>query len=135
MDDDMRKIRAASRHGDLVYLKQHVEVGNVCKKDYWGWQAIHYAAESGNLECVAWLVEKMGADVVKMPVYKTIEKECADVDFDYIDQVLFTSGSSVRAFIKRFGTVPENVKAYCLGLPTLTIAKENGIEAEVLPKD
>lgn len=80
-------------------------------------------------------LEEMGADVVIMPIYKTIERECDDVDFDYIDQVLFSSGSSVRAFVKRFGKVPENVKAYCLGLPTLTIAKENGIEAEVLPKD
>ncbi len=80
-------------------------------------------------------LQEMSADVVKMPIYKTVEKDCADIDFDYIDQVLFTSGSSVRAFKKRFGEVPENVKAYCLGLPTLTIAKENGFEtAEVLPK-
>ncbi|MBW8036178.1 MAG: uroporphyrinogen-III C-methyltransferase, partial [Planctomycetes bacterium] len=80
-------------------------------------------------------LKEMGADVVKMPVYKTIERQCDDVDFDYIDQVLFTSGSSVRAFVKRFGQVPEHVKAYCLGLPTLSTAEENGIEAEVLPKD
>ena len=80
-------------------------------------------------------LQRMGADVTKMPVYRTIEKQCPDVDFDYIDQVLFTSGSSVRAFVKRFGKVPENVKAFCLGLPTLTIAKENGIDAEVLPKN
>lgn len=76
----------------------------------------------------------MGGEVVKAPVYKTVEKECDDVDFDYIDQVLFTSGSSVRAFVKRFGKVPDNVKAYCLGLPTQTIATEHGIDAEVLPK-
>ena len=80
-------------------------------------------------------LEEMGATVEKMPVYKTIECQCDDVDFDYIDQVLFTSGSSVQGFIKRFGKVPKHVKAYCLGLPTQAIAKENGIEAEVLPKD
>jgi len=80
-------------------------------------------------------LQEMGSEVVKISIYKTIEKECADVDFDYIDQVLFTSGSSVRAFVKRFGKVPENIKAYCLGLPTLTIANENGIEADILPKD
>lgn len=79
-------------------------------------------------------LQETGADVVKMPVYKTIERQCDDVDFDYIDQVLFTSGSSVRAFVKRFGKVPGHVKAYCLGLPTLSITKENGIQAEVLPK-
>ena len=80
-------------------------------------------------------LQEMGAEVVRTPVYKTVEKDCDDVDFDYIDQVLFTSGSSVRAFVKRFGKVPENVKAYCLGVPTLTVAKENGIKAEVLPKN
>jgi len=75
-----------------------------------------------------------GADITLMPVYKTIEKDCEDVDFDYIDQVLFTSGSSVKAFKKRFGKVPENVKAYSLGIPTQTTAKENGIDSDILPK-
>ena len=80
-------------------------------------------------------LKEMGGDIVKMPVYKTIERQCEDVDFDYIDQILFTSGSSVRAFIKRFGNVPEHVKAYCLGQPTLSTAEDNGIKAQVLPKD
>jgi uroporphyrinogen III methyltransferase/synthase len=80
-------------------------------------------------------LEEMGATVEKMPAYKTVDKECSDVNFDYIDQVLFTSGSSVEAFVKRFGKVPANVKAYCLGIPTQAIATENGITAEILPKD
>jgi uroporphyrinogen III methyltransferase/synthase len=79
-------------------------------------------------------LEEMGATIEKMPAYKTVDKECADVDFDYIDQVLFTSGSSVEAFVKRFGKVPANVKAYCLGTPTQEIAKQNGIDAEISPK-
>ena len=80
-------------------------------------------------------LKQMGAKVTKIDVYKTIETECEDVDFNYIDQILFTSGSSVRAFIKRFGQVPEHVKAICLGLPTQIIAKEHGIEAHILQKD
>ena len=80
-------------------------------------------------------LEEMGATIEKMPAYKTVEKECADVDFDYIDQILFTSGSCVEAFVKRFGKVPENVKAYCLGTPTQEIAAENGINAEIAKKD
>ena len=78
---------------------------------------------------------KMGAEVTKISVYKTIEKDCEDVDFDYIDKVLFTSGSSVRAFVKRFGKLPPDVKAICLGKPTQTIAKEHGIDAEIIQKD
>ena len=78
---------------------------------------------------------EMNANVTKIAVYKTIEIECDDVDFDYIDQVLFTSGSSVRAFLKRFGSLPSHVKALCLGTPTQTIAKEHGIDAEIIQKD
>ena len=76
---------------------------------------------------------KMQAVIERMPVYSTIEIEPEEIDFDYIDQILFTSGSTVRAFIKYFGLkVPKNVKFYCLGLPTLKEAKKHNIDAEVL---
>lgn len=78
---------------------------------------------------------RMGAEVKTAAVYKTVEMEPLDVDFDYIDQVLFTSGSTVRAFVKFFGKVPDNVKAYCLGEPTRNVARECGIEAEILQRD
>jgi uroporphyrinogen III methyltransferase/synthase len=74
----------------------------------------------------------MGAIIEKLPIYKTIETEPGGIDFDYIDQILFTSGSTVRAFIKKFGQVPPHIKAYCLGPPTLAEAKKHNIDAEVL---
>ena len=74
----------------------------------------------------------MGAEVVEVPAYMTVELEPADVDFEYIDKILFTSGSTVRAFVKKFGLVPTEVKAYCLGTPTQTEAKRHGISAEVM---
>ncbi|MHC4553881.1 MAG: uroporphyrinogen-III C-methyltransferase [Planctomycetota bacterium] len=73
-----------------------------------------------------------GAAIENLTVYKTIETEIDDVDLDYIDQILFTSGSTVRAFVNKFGTVPENIEALCLGVPTQTIAKENGIDAKII---
>jgi len=105
-------------------------------------------------------LKKLGAVVEVVPVYKTVEIEPAEVDFDYIDIILFTSGSVVRAFVKKFGPllrlarrhdsrrqtrgqasgdagagkVPSNVKAYCLGLPTLAEAKKYGIDAEIMPR-
>ena len=75
-----------------------------------------------------------GANIEKLAVYKTIEKEIDDVDLDYIDQVLFTSGSTVRAFAKKFNTVPDHVEALCLGVPTQTTAKEHGIDANIINK-
>jgi uroporphyrinogen III methyltransferase/synthase len=74
----------------------------------------------------------MGAVVEKLTVYKTIEIEPAEIDFDYIDKLLFTSGSTVRAFINRYGQVPAGIEVYCLGLPSLREAQKYGIRAEVL---
>jgi uroporphyrinogen III methyltransferase/synthase len=76
-----------------------------------------------------------GAEIEKTVVYKTVDIEPAEVDFDYIDAVMFTSGSTVRAFVKYFKKVPEGIKVYGLGLPTLAIAKELGIDGELMPKD
>lgn len=78
-------------------------------------------------------LEAMGALVEKLVVYKTIDIEPDDVDFDYIDHILFTSGSTVRAFIKYFGQVPEHVKVFCLGQPTLNIANDHGIQGDIVP--
>ncbi|NIA17235.1 MAG: uroporphyrinogen-III C-methyltransferase, partial [Planctomycetes bacterium] len=76
----------------------------------------------------------MQAVIKKTPVYKTIDIDPGLIDFDYIDQILFTSGSTVRAFIKHFGQVPENIKSYCLGQPTLNEAKKHNINAEIIPE-
>ncbi len=77
---------------------------------------------------------RFGAAVEVIPVYKTIEIEPAEVDFDYIDIILFTSGSVVRAFVNKFGRVPSNTKIYCLGSPTLAEAKKHGIDAKLMPR-
>ncbi len=74
----------------------------------------------------------MGVEIEKLTIYKTIEVDPADVDFDHIDQILFTSGSTVRAFVKRFGSPPPHIKVYCLGPPTQAEAKKHNIDAEVL---
>jgi uroporphyrinogen III methyltransferase/synthase len=76
----------------------------------------------------------MGAEVERVSAYMTVEIEPADVDFEHIDKILFTSGSTVRAFVKKFGFVPPNVRTYCLGTPTQEEAKKHGISAEILPK-
>ncbi len=76
----------------------------------------------------------MQAVIKKVPVYKTIDIDPGPIDFDYIDQIFFTSGSTIRAFIKRFGQVPENIKSYCLGQPTLNEAKKHNIDAQIIPE-
>ncbi|MFC1633296.1 uroporphyrinogen-III C-methyltransferase [Planctomycetota bacterium] len=75
---------------------------------------------------------ELGAEIEEAPVYKTVEMEPVDVDFDHIDQILFTSGSTVRAFTKKFGPIPPHIKVYCLGQPTQTEAAKHGIDAEII---
>ncbi|OHB74071.1 MAG: hypothetical protein A2Z25_10940 [Planctomycetes bacterium RBG_16_55_9] len=77
---------------------------------------------------------KIGAVVEEAPVYETVEMEPADVEFEHVDQILFTSGSTVRAFTKKFGRVPPHIKTYCLGRPTQEEAAKHGINAEILPE-
>jgi uroporphyrinogen-III synthase len=74
----------------------------------------------------------MGAAVEAVVVYRNVEIDPGDIDFDFIDQILFTSGSTVRAFLKRYGPAPKNVKMYCLGQPTLDEANKHNIPAQIL---
>ncbi len=76
----------------------------------------------------------MQADIEQVPVYKTVGIDPGPIDFDYIDQILFTSGSTVLAFVKRFGQVRDGIKSYCLGQPTSNEAKKHNIDAEIIPE-
>lgn len=80
-------------------------------------------------------LHKAGANVKTVVVYKTVEIDPGQINFEYIDRILFTSGSTVRAFVNKFGTVPPHIKVYCLGPPTLAVAGKHNIQAEVLPAE
>lgn len=73
------------------------------------------------------------AAIEAVVVYRNIDIEPEETDFDFIDQILFTSGSTIRAFLKLYGSAPDSVKVYCLGQPTLNEAKKHNIPAELLP--
>ncbi len=73
------------------------------------------------------------ANVEAVMVYRNVYIEPDETDFDFIDQILFTSGSTIRAFLKIYGSVPAGIKVYCLGQPTLNEAIKHNIPAELLP--
>ncbi|MBN1806180.1 MAG: uroporphyrinogen-III C-methyltransferase [Sedimentisphaerales bacterium] len=75
----------------------------------------------------------MKADVEAAVVYKNVDIKPEETDFNFIDQILFTSGSTIRAFLKVYGSVPDGIKVYCLGQPTLDEANRHNIAAELLP--
>jgi len=73
------------------------------------------------------------AAIEAVVVYRNVDIEPEETDFDFIDQILFTSGSTIRAFLKLYGSVPDGIKVYCLGQPTLNEAKRHDIPADLLP--
>jgi uroporphyrinogen III methyltransferase/synthase len=73
------------------------------------------------------------ANVEAVMVYKNIDIEPEETDFNFIDQILFTSGSTIRSFLKIYGSIPDGIKVYCLGQPTLNEATKHNIPAELLP--
>ena len=75
----------------------------------------------------------IAASTQPITIYNTVELDPGQIDFDYIDQIIFTSSSTVRAFVKNFSLVPPNIKAYCLGPPTSAQAKKLNINAEIIP--
>ena len=79
---------------------------------------------------------EQGAKVTPLTVYQTLELQPDPVDLTYIDQIIFTSGSTVRAFVNQHGsTLPDHITCYGIGEPTVAEARKHGIAATVLPKD
>ncbi len=73
-----------------------------------------------------------GANTEQVMIYKNIDLEPADIDFNAIDKILFTSGSIIRAFLKHYGDIPQGLEILCLGQPTLNEAKKQNIDAKIL---
>jgi len=65
-----------------------------------------------------------GARVTRVTAYRNVIPEnLPDINWDIFDEIMFTSPSTVRNFIKRYGTLPRRVKVRCIGDVTLKEAK------------
>ncbi len=78
---------------------------------------------------------KQGAEVTELTVYDNRKPEKADISFERIDQVLFTSPSTVKNFLEDYGVIPGNWKILSKGAPTQKALKDAGYESEVLIYD
>lgn len=67
----------------------------------------------------------LGAQVIASVAYKNVmPKDLPEMDFNFFNEVMFTSPSGVRNFVKRYGKVPKKVKVSCIGDVTLNEAKK-----------
>ncbi len=70
-------------------------------------------------------LKKLGARVSACVVYKNVmPQDLPDLDLGSFDEIIFTSPSGVRNFVKRYGLVPKRVKVSCVGEVTRAQAKK-----------
>jgi len=66
-----------------------------------------------------------GAEVTSCVAYKNVmPKDLPDLDFNFFHEVVFSSPSGVRNFVKRYSKVPRRVKVSCIGEVTRNEAKK-----------
>lgn len=71
-----------------------------------------------------------GAKVTSSAAYKNIMPEyLPDLDFSFFDEIMFTSPSGVRNFVKRYGKLPKKIKVICIGEVTRIEAKKWNLTA------
>jgi len=61
-------------------------------------------------------LERLGAQVTSGVAYRNvIVKDLPELDLNSFDEVMFSSPSGVRSFIKRYKNIPKKVKVNCIG--------------------
>ncbi|MFH1779095.1 MAG: uroporphyrinogen-III C-methyltransferase [Candidatus Omnitrophota bacterium] len=69
-------------------------------------------------------LSSLGAKVTSCVAYKNVMPDnLPDLDLRFFDEVMFTSPSGVRNFVKRYGTLPKSVKVRCIGDVTFKEAR------------
>ncbi len=82
-------------------------------------------------------LEESGILFEDLPIYDTIEAPQTDLKFEdeAVDYVAFTSGSTVRGFVKMFEDIDfSKVKAVCIGDQTASEAQKNGMQVVISEK-
>jgi len=74
-------------------------------------------------------LERMGAEVTACVAYRNMAPSfLPDIDFSVFDEIIFTSPSGVRNFVKRYGNeLPVRVRITCIGGVTLREAGKCGL--------
>ena len=57
------------------------------------------------------------------------------IDLNLIDEIFFTSPSTINNFFEEYKSIPEKVKIKCIGEVTLKAALKRGLQAEVIKDD
>jgi uroporphyrinogen III methyltransferase/synthase len=81
-------------------------------------------------------LERLGARITSSFAYKnTMPKDLPDLDLNFFDEIIFTSPSIVRNFIKRYGYPAKKVRISCIGDVTLRQAQRQGFKDAKIAKN
>lgn len=70
-------------------------------------------------------LRKLGARVTSSIAYRNVmPQDLPDLELEGFDEVVFSSPSGVRNFVKRYGNLPKKVKVSCIGEVTRNEAKK-----------
>jgi len=78
---------------------------------------------------------KAGAKVQKVIVYENSKPEKREWPTGKIDQVIFTSPSTVRNFLEDYGNIPKDWQIMAKGLPTQNALAAAGYKSEILVRE
>lgn len=84
-----------------------------------------------------WMVKAMrrtGAIVDTVIVYRNVPAKVVKQDLNKIDEVVFTSPSTVKNFLKIYREIPRHMKVTAIGPVTKACLKEYGIRAAIIRK-
>ncbi|MDD5670631.1 MAG: hydroxymethylbilane synthase [Candidatus Omnitrophica bacterium] len=80
-------------------------------------------------------LRRRGARVDAVTVYRNVKTRTRKQDLRQIDEIVFTSPSTVRNFFEKYRNVPERIRMKAIGNVTKACLKEYGKEAEVIPNE
>ena len=81
-------------------------------------------------------LKTFGAEVTIVPIYKTISDAPAQIDFDSIDLITFTSSSTVENFVAAYSVVPlKKIPSAAIGTITAQTLKNHGVTPAIIAKE
>ncbi len=81
-------------------------------------------------------LKNFGAEVTIAPIYKTVREIPAQIDFDSIDLITFTSSSTAENFVAAYGVAPlQKIKSAAIGTITAQTLKNFGVTPAVVAEE
>ena len=105
-------------------------------KNFVGGKKILLARAEDACDVLPDALKNFGAEVEVVPAYKTLPEVAAQIDFDSIDLVTFTSSSTVKNFIAAYGVDRlKKIPSAAIGSITSQTLQSFGVTAAVVAKE